>query len=239
VICIPMAGKSTRFFSEGYTVPKYELLINSESLFAHVLKSFSRYFDSETFMFITNNNFNAQAFVRSEVKKLGIVDYLIIELDTPTNGQAETVAIGLSRLEDRVDESLLIFNIDTIRRDFRYPPHFPNFPWIETFSGEGDHWSFVKNINGTDCVELVTEKERISDLCCTGAYFFPTIEDFLGLFTVYAKTNKLQELYVAPIFNIYLERAQEVRFSHIENSEIHLAGTPKEFQTLIDEEFIG
>ena len=88
-------------------------------------------------------------------------------------------------------------------------------------------------------MERVTEKDRISDLCCTGAYFFPTIQEFLELFAEYATGNRLQELYVAPIFNIYIERGQEVRFNTIKSSEIHLAGTPKEFQKLINEGFSG
>ena len=239
MICIPMAGSSARFFSEGYLVPKYELELNNRPLFAHVLNSFRRYFHSETFVFITNKSYNAEIFVRNEVKKLGILNYRIVELNAPTHGQAETVALGLTNIEHLKGETLLIFNIDTIRTNFEFPPHFPHFPWIETFSEVGDHWSFVKNIPGTNRVERVTEKERISNLCCTGAYFFPTIQEFLELFAEYVTENNLQELYVAPIYNIYLERGREVRFNTIANSEIHLAGTPKEFQKLIDEGFSG
>ena len=48
MIIIPMAGKSSRFFNEGYEVPKYMLSLNEDSnVFKEAVKSFKKYFESD------------------------------------------------------------------------------------------------------------------------------------------------------------------------------------------------
>ncbi len=119
MICIPMAGGSTRFYDAGYLVPKFELQIESVPLFRLALLSFLKYFQTETFLFVINRKGDSLAFVESELKTLQVANYQIIQIDNDTRGQAETVALGL--MSGIIDENdhLLIFNIDTIRINFQ------------------------------------------------------------------------------------------------------------------------
>ena len=41
---IPMLGRSSRFFNEGYSVPKYQLQLSDKSTFFHAISSFEKYF---------------------------------------------------------------------------------------------------------------------------------------------------------------------------------------------------
>jgi len=232
MICIPMAGGSTRFYEAGYLIPKFQLEVEKVSLFRLALLSFSKYFETETFLFIVNRKSNSLAFVESELKTLRIKNYLIVQLDNDTRGQADTVALGLkSRIVDE-NEHLLIFNIDTIRPNFQYPKHFPNFPWLEAFIAEGEHWSFVDPNPNSDEVSRVVEKQRISNFCSTGIYFFPTIKDYLDIFYLYETSLQNMELYVAPLYQLLIDQGRVVKYSLIHSQDIFLAGTPSEFRAL-------
>ena len=232
MICIPMAGNSSRFYDAGYSKPKYQLEIGGVSLFRLSLMSFRDYFDTETFLFVLNKKTNSMTFLQNELKTLKITNYEIVQLESDTRGQADTVAIALENWLVKEDEHLLIFNIDTIRPDFRYPSHFPNYPWIETFISEGNHWSFVEPFLNSDCVARVVEKQRISNFCSTGMYFFPSIRAYLRIFDEFQNTLSSMELYVAPMYQLLIDAGQTVKYSVIESNEIFLSGTPSEFLAL-------
>lgn len=232
VICIPMAGSSSRFHDAGYSKPKFQLEVENVSLFRLSLMSFLEYFDTESFLFVLNKKNDSLAFVENELKTLQIRNYKIVQLENDTRGQADTVAIALSSQLIDKNEHLLIFNIDTIRPKFQYPKHFPYFPWLETFISEGEHWSFIDPVPNSDEVLRVVEKQRISKFCSTGIYFFPKIQDYLEVFGQFEATSLSGELYVAPLYQLLIDQNRLVKYSVITSSEIFLAGTPLEFCSL-------
>src|SRR3954469_7022605 len=136
MIIIPMAGQSRRFHDAGYTRPKYELPLDGESLFAACTRSFEHYFHTERFVFVHRRDFGAGAFIAAECARLGIADVVSIGLDGPTRGQAETVLLGLEGAGYTGSESILIFNIDTIRPHYVFPAVADaSDGYLEVFSG--------------------------------------------------------------------------------------------------------
>src|SRR5690606_30948591 len=110
----------------------------------------------------------------------GILNFIIVVLSDETRGQAETVYLGLKNIIDKVDvltEEVYVFNIDSYRHHFKKPNISKKCDgYIEVFQGEGDHWSFIE-INDSGKVIRTTEKERISNLCSDGLYFFKNVKD--------------------------------------------------------------
>ena len=80
-----MCGESSRFFSKGFNVPKYQLYINGQTLFSLVLKGFKNYYNEEFLFIIKKNYFNTEDFIRKEINKLPIKNYKIVELDFKTS----------------------------------------------------------------------------------------------------------------------------------------------------------
>jgi hypothetical protein len=240
LIVIPMAGNSRRFYEAGYTRPKYELPVGDETLFALTVRSFERYFDDERFIFVCRGDLDAEAFVRAECERLGIRRCDIAVLQQPTRGQAETVLLGLEDAGYLPSESLLVFNIDTIRRGYRFPV---DCEWadayLEVFSGSGDHWSFVEPAAAfTRRVARTTEKERISDLCSTGLYHFARTGDFVAacreaMSTIDRYRARWSELYVAPLYNQLIEQGMAVTYHQVDAAEIGFSGTPAEYEALL------
>jgi len=230
-IIIPMAGLSKRFFDAGYDLPKYMLKINNVSLFNHSVSSFKKYFNSEKFVFIARNDYGTEAFIENEVNNLGIDDFDIVILDKVTLGQADTVIKGLNKIKLSNEERIIIFNIDTIRKNFEFPSEMKNADgYLEVFNGSGTHWSFVLP-GPNNSVIRTTEKDRISDLCSTGLYYFRNYKLFYNSLNFYKKNQKL-ELYIAPMYNYLISRKFKILYNKIPKDLVLFSGTPTEFNIL-------
>lgn len=236
-----MAGLSSRFKKAGYTKPKYMLEAHGKTLFTHSINSFQKYFNSEKFLFIALDVDNTKEFINSECLNLGIEDFNIIILDAPTQGQAQTVYQGLLATDVSMDESLLIFNIDTFRPGFTYPDTFNinNIDgYLETFIGEGSNWSNILPANESKyTVEITAEKREISQYCCTGLYFWRRIRDFIRVFKDYQQESLKDldagEYYIAPMYNKFIKNGADIRYSVIGTDEVIFCGVPAEYELFI------
>lgn len=230
-----MAGLSSRFFKAGYELPKYQLTIDNNYVFDLALKSFKRYFATELFVIVLRDCYDAEQFVEQRLQALGIKRYLIKVLDFETQGQAETVLLGIDNDNIGDDEPLYIFNIDTFRYGFTKPDFVADCAgYLEVFRGEGEHWSFIA-IDNNDKVIRTTEKQRISDLCSDGLYYFASKAIYVESVAKAKAQNLLvnNELYIAPIYNLLIEHGATVRYHCIDDSEIDFCGTPDEYAALL------
>ncbi|MFO1014369.1 MAG: glycosyltransferase family 2 protein [Caulobacteraceae bacterium] len=233
MIVIPMAGRSQRFFDAGYDRPKAMLDLHGKSVFAHAVGSFEAEFGSMPFLFICAAG---QAdFVEDECAALGVGASSVISLDAPTAGQAETVELGLAGAEIGDGAPLTIFNIDTFRPGFVFPPAMDGLDgWLEVFKGEGANWSYVRPAPGPDPIALETaEKRPISDLCCTGLYHFARAGDFRRALAEERKAPQAKELYVAPLYNHLIREGGRIGYSLIGRGEVVFCGTPAEYESLL------
>lgn len=242
MIVIPMAGMSSRFFKAGYTKPKYMLEAHGETLFEHAVNSFKAYFSEEKFLFIVRDVFDTPAFVRQQAEKLGIRDFSISVLNTETRGQAETVTLGLEAMQaDGIDYSgpITIFNIDTFRPGFTYPQlESLGDGYLEVFRGSGANWSFAKPVHPhTTQVCQTTEKNPISDLCCTGLYHFADIHQYLDAYYTYLAKPQEEwekgELYVAPLYNLLIDKGLEIHYHLIPTEAVIFCGVPDEYDAFL------
>ena len=137
-----------------------------------------------------------------------------------------------------IKDNILIFNIDTLRPNFRLPQNL-NLDkidgYLEVFKGEGEQWSFVKASDEKLCkVAKTAEKERISSLCSSGLYYFRKSEEFLSIFKTMQEKNKLEkgEFYIAPMYNALISQNADIRYELIDLNQILFCGTPSEYENL-------
>ena len=241
MIVIPMAGQSSRFKKEGYKLPKYMLEAKGKTLFYRSVESFRQYFDQEFFLFITLNTITIKNFVKNECEALKIKNYRIITLEKLTNGQAETVYMGLKEAELHDVDKTYIFNIDTFRPGFTKPVGLDIDyidGYLETFIGSGPNWSNILP-QEKDCskVKLTAEKQEISKYCCTGLYYWKSSKVFCDIYekTLNEGAGNLQggEFYIAPMYNLLIEGGGDVRYNVISNDDIIFCGTPCEYEKFI------
>jgi hypothetical protein len=233
---IPMLGKSSRFFKSGYQIPKYKLPIGDSDLFSFSVSSFKEYFKTDRFVFIVRSDFSDMQYFEDSIVNLGIKNFSIKQHLGDTKGQAESVQLALES-EDSIEE-LYIFNIDTILFNFSKENFTSNFDgYLEVFIGEGDHWSFILPAKGDNenLVERVVEKNRISNLCSNGLYYFKTTRIYLDALNEY-KTKFLEdegELYVAPLYQTLIDLKFDIRYKLIKKKDIGFCGVPSEYESFI------
>ena len=232
---IPMAGLSSRFFKAGYTKPKYQLDLNGETIFSWAVKSFENYFKTDKFIFIYRDVYETKNFLESELKKLEIADYELVCLPEETLGQADTVYQGISGIKN--DEEIYVFNIDSRIVNFIKPVWIADCDgYLEVFKGEGDHWSFAEPDGNTNKVLRTTEKERISELCSDGLYYFKHKSIFESLFldTKFKGNTTKNEYYIAPLYNELISQGRNVFYDLIPADKILFCGTPDEYLALLN-----
>jgi dTDP-glucose pyrophosphorylase len=234
VIIIPMAGLSRRFFDAGYERPKYELDLFGRPVFDYAVRSFQSRFGQERFLFIMREDYDAETFVRARLKALGLSNAHLTVLDHQTEGQAHTVQLGLDDAKVAGGEPLTIFNIDSFRPGFSMSPdEYDADGYLEVFEGEGAGWSFVEPGEGQEA-RRVLEKQRISDLCCTGLYYFARRELFEWAYEEEQRmpSQAIAEHYIAPLYNKLIGTGRRILWRLIPRKQVIFCGTPVEYQAL-------
>lgn len=236
-IIFTMAGLSSRFTKAGYTEVKYKLKLHGQSVFYYAVLGFKKYFKDTEFIFIYRDIQDTSEFLSQECKKLGIKHYNFIKLPHETLGQAHTAYLGLEKLNLNNNENILIFNIDTFHPNFS----LPNLDltkidgYLEVFKAGGENWSFILPQANSDKVLKTTEKERISEFCSSGLYYFKSVKDYKTAFESLKKQNltSKNEYYIAPMYNELIKANKDIRYVEIAFEELLFCGIPQEYETLL------
>ncbi len=233
-IVITMAGLGSRFRKAGYDMPKYEIEVHGRSLFAWSMESLAGYYSEENdYYFIVRREDNAKDFIMSQWEDIsGSGERAhVIEIDHMTDGQATTAMLAAPYWKK--DDSLLIYNIDTyVEAGQMRAEDVEGDGFIPCFSAPGDHWSFVAVDEKGDAVS-VREKQRISDNCTLGAYWFASCNLYERMYNEYysdASNLEKGEKYVAPLYNHMITKGMKVRICLVDADSVHVLGTPEELE---------
>lgn len=238
-IVITMGGLGSRFRKAGYKVPKYMIEAKGKTLFEWSMLSLEGYRNEAAqmiFIAMHDEDVDVESFIKQQCEKLEIKTYHIIMIDYLTDGQATTAMLAQKYWNK--EHALLIYNIDTyVEAGVMKSKELKGDGFIPCFKAEGDHWSFVRTDENGKTVEI-KEKERISDNCTLGAYYFNKCQLYMDLYHEYYDDNKNLvngEKYVAPLYNYLLTKGGEIYISDIDPKKVHVLGTPEELQVFINE----
>ncbi len=236
IICIPMAGMSSRFTAAGYQKPKYMLDLHGFPVFDYAISSFKAYFNDVVFIFVGLRSNGLRSFVSERCRTLGVRAPHILELENVTLGQAQTVSLGLENCRKPDSTPLVVFNIDSFRPNFRLDKHAASADgYLETFEGEGDRWSFVLEKEGAPGeVMRVAEKERISPWCSNGLYYFRSVDLFSQAYAdeLASPSQIIAEHYIAPLYNQMLRRGCRVKHVKLTPDGTIFCGVPDDYEYL-------
>lgn len=234
IVVVPMAGHGSRFSASGYNVPKPFIPVEGKPMFLHALRSIND-IQYALIVFIVLKKHLENFNIQSEISKYGISNFEIITLEEVTEGQLDTV-LKASDLINK-DEDILIISSDTYVKSSIDQDILKN---KNTCSGiisvakmPGSQWSFAR-LNEKNEVDLVAEKERISDLASTGLYYFSSGRRFVSLAkSMIAKKEKTRnEYYVIPVYQKYIESGERILVSIAE--ETWDMGTPESLKLYLD-----
>lgn len=232
-IVITMAGLGSRFRKAGYNMPKFMLEVRGKTLFEWSMLSlidYNKQLDVK-YIFVVRKEDNARDFIMGKIVGMGIKNAEIVEIAELTDGQATSAM--LARPYWREDDELVIYNIDTYIEPgvMRYND-VSGDGYIPCFNAPGEHWSFVRLDENGRAVE-VREKQRISDNCTVGLYYFKSAMLYEKLYDEYYIDNvniEKNEKFIAPLYNYMIKKGMEVRVSVIPFEKVHVLGTPEEVE---------
>lgn len=229
-VIITMAGLGSRFRKVGYQCPKYMIEAKGKTLFEWSMDSLIGYNQHvENYVFVVRVEDNASSFIREKCAIYGISNVDIVEIDYLTDGQATTCMLAIPYCEP--NNEIMIYNIDTYVEPYELKyQDISGDGHIPCFYAEGTHWSFAKTDFAGRVVE-VREKQRISDHCTLGAYYFSSAKLYQILYEEFYKNDahiEKNEKYIAPMYNFMIEKNMKVTISHVEAQKVHVLGTPDE-----------
>lgn len=238
-IVITMGGLGSRFRKMGYNVPKYMIEAKGKTLFEWSMISLEGYraaADKYIFIAMKDDSCDVEAFIKTKCEEMNLKNSQVIILDYLTDGQATTATLA-EKYWDK-EHALLIYNIDTyVEAGEMNSEELKGDGFIPCFQAEGDHWSFVRLDEEGKVVEI-KEKERISNYCTLGAYYFKTCGLYKELYDEYYNgTRELvkKEKYVAPLYDYLLSKNGEIHISDIDPKKVHVLGTPEELEVFLQQ----
>jgi dTDP-glucose pyrophosphorylase len=239
-IVITMAGRGSRFYEAGYTVPKYEIMAHGYNLFHWSMLSLKNFLTTDSrLIFVCLEENHSDDFVRAQCRSMGLKDVHIFELAQVTDGQATSAYV--SRELWLPDSPLLIYNIDTyVNPSALHPSQIRSGSdgWVPCFRVPGDHWSFVK-VDENEWATDITEKNRISDYASIGLYWFARASEFVMAYEEFFSNpvNLVRgERYVAPLYKYLVCNKKKISISDLPVSDVHVLGTPTELNEFLNED---
>ena len=234
-IVIPMAGRGSRFFKAGYTLPKPLIYVHKKHMIEVVVDNIAPK-QEHRFIFICQ---------KEHLEKYGMEKILtnispgcvVLTVPEVTEGAACTVLVAEKYIDN--DDELMIANCDQyvdidINNYIAAEKGYDGF--IMTMSASDSKWSFIKYDDNKN-VTLLREKEVISDEATVGIYNFKHGSDFVrGAKEMISQNIRVNnEFYVAPVYNTLIEHGSKVGFYNIgfEDKGMYGLGIPADLEKFL------
>lgn len=231
-IVIPMAGRGSRFSSEGYTDPKPLIPVGGQPMIKRVIDNLTPT-RSHRFIFICQRE-HVDAYGLRERLSTWAPGSVVVELDGITEGAACTVLTARDFISDG---PLMIANsdqyVDIAIDDYLSVMDDGSDGLIMTMTADDPKWSFAE-LDASHNVVRVVEKEVISNEATVGIYNFAKGQDFLDAADqmIHEEKRVNGEYYVAPTYNEMISGGATVRIFNIgsEGKGMYGLGTPADLK---------
>jgi dTDP-glucose pyrophosphorylase len=224
-LILTMAGKYSRFKSEGYGLPKFLLPWGDRSILSEILGEMAPSFKS---VFLIANKADEDYMPHiTKIMKAHRVPEENLYLINDTRGQAETACIGVETIGE-LKGPVVFHNIDTILYNRNYEEvekSLKNYPgFIDIFKSNNHSYSYVV-LDGNK-VNKIVEKVLISDVASSGMYGFQSID-------IFKKYCSESTEYISDVYSKIIEnKLVVVAGGKYSGSDTVVLGTPEEYINL-------
>ena len=224
-ILIPLGGKGERFKKEGYKTPKALIKILDKPVIYYLLENLN--LSNIEFVYIPYNieyeRYNFEQLLRKDFPNINF-KFLILQEDT--EGPVETIKLALNKLNIK-DCPVLSVDCDNFYKE----------DIINLWQGKNKIITFLDNTHENifsyakiegNLVKKIVEKEKISNIACTGSYGFDSYKILLKYSEKMIKEkNKIKnEYYISGLINSMLSDKINFELANIKNKNYFSLGTP-------------
>ena len=227
-ILIPMAGRGSRFESQGYTFPKPLIEVKGKPMIQVIVDNLNI---KAKYTFIVQKD-HYETYNLQYLLNLIAPECNIVQVDGITEGAACTTLLAKRFIDN--DEPLLMANSDQfIEWDSSKTLYaFSNSDsegGILTFPASHPKWSYAK-LDNDGYVTEVAEKKPISNNATVGIYWWRKGSDYVKyaerMIKKDIRTNN--EFYVCPVFNEAIEDGKKISIKEIDKDGMWGIGTPED-----------
>lgn len=232
-LIMPMAGRGSRFARDGIAVPKPLIDLAGKPFFWWAVESVRRRVELRELLFVVLRE-HVLAHAIDRVIAGHYSDAQIVVIDEPTEGAAETGAIGVAALQ--ADGPFALNDCDHAFRAMDLPALASVLAdgaagALVGFRSTSPAYSYVElTHDDPPQVRGTVEKRVVSPFAITGCYFFAGRSVFADALAEYRRACPYDELFVSGLFNTLCGSGQRVAFQALDR---HCSfGTPEELAAL-------
>jgi len=233
-ILIPMAGRGERFEMAGYNVPKPLINIEGLPMFYRAIESYGISKNNDH-IFIIQRQHDKEFFLSNAIKAL-IPNSRVIISDKVTDGPACSALLAKEYIDDGTE--LVIMNCDQIMEwdVHRFVDTCRKYDaCLVTYHSDTPKNSYAK-IDKLGYVKQVKEKEVISNVSLNGIHYWGNGHMFVDSAEKMIEANDRynNEFYIAPSYNVLIDKGFKVGIHHIPNQQHIAVGTPEDLDKYLN-----
>jgi len=228
-LIMPMGGAGSRFFKNGFVIPKPLIELNGKPFLYWATHSIIDYVEVEDIIFVVLQE-HINEFKIDEVIKKYFPTAKIEVIPKILNGALLTCLHGVKNIND---DNPIIFNdcdhafISSSFNEFCKKSDFEDIDGgLLSFKSNEPKYSFLE-MDETGNVINTVEKKVVSDYAICGSYYFKNREIFEDCSNEYLKNCEYSEFFVSGVYNVMAKRKMKIaNFS----CDLHIPfGTPDEY----------
>ena len=227
IIFIPIGGIGQRFKENGYKNPKALINIYGKPIISYLLDNLNT--DNIDYIFIPyNKEYKQYRFEDFLIKNYPNIHFKFYCLENNTRGAAETINIGINKLNEERDIPVLCLDSDNFYTcDIISQWNGENCVFSFEDENKNPIYSYVKTNENNEIIDI-KEKDKISNNACTGAYGFRSINDLKKYTSKIIEENITQKLefYTSGVIKQMISEGQTFKNQTILRSSFICLGTP-------------
>jgi NDP-sugar pyrophosphorylase family protein len=239
-IVITLAGKSKRFYKEGYSKPKFLLPIGKSTIIEQVINLFE---DNDKFhLIISKKQLNNESKIEKYLKNLKKNIYFYVIEDHNKGPVSSILAADIKSIKS---EFIVCYNDLIVNWDYKkfkrlcygYDGSIVSFSGFQPSFFTGTLYCYLKTKNNevTDLREKMSfTKKQHNEIASAGIYYFSDFNEFryYSKKIIDLKNNKIsKELYVSEVYIPMINDGKKVLNFKVDNF-ISL-GTPKDYRLFL------
>ena len=231
IILIPLGGLGKRFRDNGYKSPKALINIFGVPVINHLITNLNT--KNIDMLYISHSkeysNFRLSDRLTKQYKN---INFKFLELETQTEGAAETINIALKNLNKKqLQMPILCLDCDNFyTTDIVSLWNKGNTVFTFEDLSNSNIYSYVKYEN--DNIIDIKEKTKISNYACTGAYGFESANSLLKYTQIILDKNIKQknEFYTSSVIEQMIKDNINFTMTQISQNDWHCLGTPMQLK---------
>jgi capsule biosynthesis phosphatase len=227
IIFIPIGGIGQRFKENGYKNPKALINIFGKPIISYLLDNLNT--DNIDYIFIPyNKEYKQYRFEDFLIKNYPNIHFKFYCLENNTRGAAETINIGINKLNEERDIPVLCLDSDNFYTcDIISQWNGENCVFSFEDENKNPIYSYVKTNENNEIIDI-KEKDKISNNACTGAYGFRSINELKKYTSKIIEENITQkfEFYTSGVIKQMISEGQTFKNQTILHSSFICLGTP-------------